>query len=235
MKLFALFLTIILAVNAPVVAAEAPQTAALFAEQYPFTRGVLAADFPQDLQALELSFAEIDNTEISSQLKMQRVFLELTALRKKYAPNLQFARADRSALMVASLAQFYRSVLQRDGVALCGGFATNGAGVLYTVGAAPAYAYELDRQGAAFFAAVASSLEDPDVVGAATEADWSIVMSQIVTDGHPVSYIASIAAAKVDDPDLCPALSAFLTAMVQVDPEVAQRARADFIQNATGY
>ena len=210
-------------------------TAALFARQYPLTRSVLQADFPRDLEALEQSFAGIDSTEISPQLKMQRVFVELTALRKKYAPALQYARADMSALVVLSLADFYQSVLQRDGAKVCGGFASDGAGTLYTIGAAPAYQKELDRQGAAFFSAVVSALEDPDVMGPATDADWAGVMGQMVADGHPTSYIASIAAARAGDPDLCQALSAFLHAMVDVQPEIAHRARADFIQNATGY
>ncbi|WP_354041243.1 hypothetical protein [Devosia sp. UYZn731] len=237
MKLFAIALVALAALAPPAFAVETTNetTAALFAEQYPVTRSVLAADFPQDLQALEQSFGDIDSTEISPQLKMQRAFLELTALRKQYASQLQFARADMSALVVLSLADFYQSVLQRDGAAVCGGFATDGAGALYTIGAAPGYALELDRQSAAYFSAVVSALEDPDAVGPASEEDWKQVMSQIVTDGHPPSYLASIAGGRATDPDLCPALSAFMHAMVDVKSDVALRARADFIQNATGY
>lgn len=236
MKFFAIALVLVALAPSAFAAETANETtAALFAEQYPITRSVLAADFPQDLQALEESFGDIDSTEISPQLKMQRAFLELTALRKKYAPHLQFARADMSALVVLSLADFYQSVLQRDGAAVCGGFATDGAGALYTIGAAPGYTLELDRQSAAYFSAVVSALEDPDAVGLAGEDDWTQVMGQIVTDGNPSSYIASIAAGRAADPDLCPALSAFMHAMVDVKSDAALRARADFIQNATGY
>jgi hypothetical protein len=237
MKLFVVLLVALVALVPPAFAVETADetTAALFAKQYPFTRSVLAADFPQDLQALEQSFGDIDRTEISPQLKMQRAFLELTALRKKYAPKLQFARADMSALVVLSLADFYQSVLQRDGAAVCGGFATDGAGALYTIGAAQGYAMELDRQGAAYFSAVVSALEDPDVVGTVSQSDWDMVMRQIVTDGHPPSYLMSIAAGRAGDPNLCPALSAFMHAMVEVKTDAARRARADFIQNATGY
>jgi hypothetical protein len=237
MKLFAIALVALAALVPSAFAVETASetTAALFAEQYPLTRSVLAADFPQDLQTLEQSFGDIDSTEISPQLKMQRAFLELTALRKKYAPQLQFARADMSALVVLSLADFYQSVLQHDGATVCGGFATDGAGALYTIGAAPGYALELDRQSAAYFSAVVSALEDPDVVGIVSDDDWTQVMSQIVTDGHPPSYLASIAAGRATDPDLCPALSAFMHAMVEVKSDAARRARADFIQNATGY
>lgn len=237
MKFFAILLATLVALAPPAFAFEtaAETTAALFAEQYPATRGVLAADFPQDLQALEQSFGDIDRTEISPQLKMQRAFVELTALRKKYAPQLQFARADMSALVVLSLADFYQSVLQRDGAEVCGGFAKDGAGTLYTIGAAARYALELDRQSAAYFSAVVSAVEDPDVAGPVSQDDWTQVMSQIVADGHPPSYVVSIAAGKASDPDLCPALSAFMRAMVDLKSDTALRARADFIQNATGY
>jgi hypothetical protein len=212
-----------------------PTTSALFANQYPLTRGILASDFPADLVTLETRFSEIDNTEISPLLRMQRAFSELTSLRKKYAPKMQYARADMSALVVLSLADFYDVVMRREGAEICGGFATDGAGALYTVGAAPSYALELDRQAAAYFSAVVTALEDPDVVGPATDADWKVVMGRIVADGHPASYVASIASGRVSDADLCPALSAFMHAMVEVTPDVAHRVRADFIQSTTGY
>lgn len=235
----AVLLALVLAFAPPVLAAatttKSTSTATLFAQQFPMTIGILQADFPQDLQALNDSFAGIDSTEISPQIKLQRAFLELTALRKKYAPQLQFARAELSTLVVLALADFYETVRRREGSEVCGGFAVDGAATLFTIGRAPAYARELDRQAAAYFSAVASAFEDPDVVGPATEDDWKAVMGRIVADGSPPSYVVSIAAPKISDPDLCPALSALFHAMMEPKSDAALRVRADFIQNATGY
>ena len=239
MDIRCLLLALALAVAGPALAAETSPppatTASMFEQRFPLTSGVLAADFPQDLQALGQSFAEIDRTEISPPIKMERAFLSLTALRKKYAPQMRFARTDMSALVVISLAGFYQSVLRREGTKVCGGFAVDGAGTLFTLGHAADYALELDRQGAAYFAAVASALENPDVVGPATDADWEEVMGGMVAAGHPPSYVVSIAAGKPSDPDLCPALTALLRAMVEVRSDAGKRARADFIQNVAGY
>jgi hypothetical protein len=238
--IFVRVLLLVLALVAPALAAETPgpttrTTAELFSRYYPLTRAVLMADFPGDLEALERGFAEIDNTEVSPQLKLQRAFLNLTALRKSYAPKLRYARTDLSALVVLSLAEFYRTVMRSEDPKVCGAFAADGAGTLLTLGQGEVYARELDRQGAAYFTAVASALENPDVVGPASSDDWKMVMGQIVADGHPPSYIASIAAAKASDPDLCPALLALLQALVEVKTDVAQRVRAEFIQGVTGY
>ncbi|HTM77265.1 MAG TPA: hypothetical protein VL133_06515 [Devosia sp.] len=235
MMIFRALLIVFSLIVTPGLAAESASTAALFAQSYPLTRTILVADFPQDLQALEQRFSEIDNTEISPQLKLERAFLELTALRKKYAPNLRYARTELSAVMVLSLAEFYRAVLRREGPAVCAAFAADGAATLLTLGQGALYAQDLDRQAATYFSAVASAFENPDVVGAASEDDWKMVMGTIIAAGHPPSYVASIATAKADDPDLCSALLALFQAMVVAQPDAAQRVRAEFVQGATGY
>ena len=231
-------LALLLACTSPALAVEAAapsSTEVLFEQQFPLTRGTLAKDFPRDLVALQREFAEIDSTEISPQLKLQRAFLSLTGLRKIYAPKLQFARTDLSALVVLSLSGFYDAVLRNEGTAVCNGFAIDGAATLYTLGLEQRYGLDLDRQAAAYFSAVASAFEDPDVVGPASEADWKQVMGRIVSEGHPASYVVSIAAANRNDPDLCPAVSALLHAMVAVKSDAAPRVRAEFIQGTTGY
>lgn len=230
---------IYLAVASPVLATEVPKqsimTAALFEQNYPLTRGVLVADFPMDLRALEQGFVQIDNTEILPQLKLQRLFMDLTALRKRYASKLAYARTQKSALLVLSLAEFYRNVMRHETPDVCGAFASDGAGILLARGQGARYAKDMDRQAAVYFSAVASALENPDVVGRASQADWSMVMGQIVADGHPASYIGVIAKAKASDPELCPALLALFGALVEVKPSIAQRVRAEFIQGVTGY
>ncbi|WP_375451912.1 hypothetical protein [uncultured Devosia sp.] len=216
-------------------AEPAVRTATLFEQQFPLTTKVLTADFPQDLRALQQAFSEIDRSEVSPPIKLHRAFQSLTALRKVYSDKLQYARADMSALLVLGLAGFYDSVLQRDGADVCGGFAVDGAGALFALGRSAGYGKELDVQAAAYFAAVASALEDPDVVGQASEADWAEVMGQVVARGNPASYIATMEEGRAEDPDLCPALAAFFYVLADMDSDAGKRARAELIQGLTGY
>jgi hypothetical protein len=121
------------------------------------------------------------------------------------------------------------------GPEICGRFAQDGSGALFERGLSARFAPLIDQQSAAYFEAVVAAIENPEVHGPIAQEDWAEVFRQMVENGHPQSYVATIARGAAEDPALCPALSAMLGAAARMEAPSAVRFRADFANSITGY
>lgn len=253
MRLFpptALSLLLALAAAGPVLAAPGDVTAvprlspragepagfdlvAAVTVRYARTLALLKAEFPSDYASLMADIAGISWAGGDPDAALLGAFGKLTELRRKYAEKLLFAPSLAHSVMLGHLAEFYDSVFEAEGPAVCERFARDGSAVLFELGLSEKYARALDQQSAAFFEAVVQAIENPSYSGVATSEDWSAVLGTMVGAGAPQSYVAAISSGR--GADLCPALAAMFRTAGLLDTPAGQRTRADFAKNLTGY
>ena len=199
------------------------------------TLAILAADFPAEHDGLVARIAELQASPLSENARLLGVFEALKAVREAYKGKVRFAPSADQAAIMALLADFHERVFRSEGAAVCGRFSVDGAGVLFDAGLSPAYADALDRQSAAFLRAVVDAIENPVHHGTIGKDDWSAVTEELLAAGASWAVVDAVAAGDPNDPGLCPSLAAFFRAIAVSPSAEGERARADFVQNVTGY
>ena len=242
-SVFALAFAAFCLVAAPAVAAgktgykNPPSTNVrqVFLQRNARTMEILESDFPYDYEDVMRSIETLRASKTDIDSKLLALFSQLTQIRKKYAERLRFAPVAQHRLMIAALGRFMAEVQLKAGPAICGHFAQDGSGALFAEGVAARFASLIDIQSAAYFAAVVGAIESPEPRDAVDDEDWRAVFSRMVADGHPPAFVGTIARSDAADPTLCPALAAMLSSAARMDGAAAERFRADFAGNVTGY
>lgn len=209
--------------------------AALFNERFTDTLAALEADFPADSRRLRDELEVIDRMAGPRPVLMALAFKRLTELKRRYAARLKFAPGKVQAAMLGHLAGFYDRVFKEEGTEVCGRFAQDGTAVLFELGLAEKYGEMIDLQSLAFVHAVVGAIERPEPSEAAKPEDWEAVMRRLIEAGAPPTFAEAIGSGDPANPDLCPALTAFLLTISLLDTPEAGRVRADFAQNLAGY
>ena len=207
----------------------------VFQQRNARTLAILDADFPRDHEALMASARALRHADMTLEQKLERLFAQLSETRKRYAERLRFAPIPQHRLMMAVLGAFMTEVDRVAGSEVCAAFAQDGTGALFQKGVAAQFSVAIDVQSAAYFTAVVAAIENPEVHAPVLEADWTAVFAQMAREGHPLSYVESIAGGSPDDPALCAALSAMFRSAAVMPGEPGQRFRADFAPKLAGY
>jgi hypothetical protein len=206
-----------------------------FAQRFPKTIIVLAADFPQDYEKLSALIAKIGASRASDANKLAAAFAAMGELRRKYASQVVHAPDESLRRVVGLLGEFHLEVLKQEGPKVCGLFAVKGSGVLFQANLGSRYAARLDAQSAAYFSAVAQSIENPTFHEPVKPEDWTSVSKALVRFGGSLDDIKRIAANDANDSLHCNSLASFLLFIAQLNGPESERMRADFVHNMTGY
>ena len=86
----------------------------------------------------------------------------------------------------------------------------------------------------AYFEVVADAIKSPTDYGAVTDADWQAVATTMLDQGSPQHYVDVLAAQDVNNADLCPALIAFMQAMITTSGDAGRRVRSSFVTQTAG-
>jgi hypothetical protein len=235
MKLRFIVLLFAIALGAMPTSTHAAGLEALVDKQYQQTLAILAADFPTDLDALQVRIAELDASAMSEKAQLLGVFEFLTGLKKTYANRVSFAPQEDQTEIMARLADLHEAVYRGEGWQVCGRLAVDGGGVLIDSGLGGTYAGALDTQSAAYFHAVVDAIERPIYHGEITDPDWSAVTQELLAAGAEWAVVATVSSGDPKDPGLCPSLAAFFRAIAVSKSTEGERARAAFVQNVIGY
>jgi hypothetical protein len=206
-----------------------------FAQRYPQTIIVLAADFPQDYHLLSARIAQIGASRATDKDKLAAAFMALAELRRKYANQVVNAPDASLKRVVGLLGEFHLQVLKQEGPKVCGEFAVKGSGALFQANLASRYAARLDAQSAAYFSAVVQSIENPTFHEPVKPSDWTSVSKALVSLGGSLDDIKRIAANDANDSLHCNSLASFLLFIAQLGSPESERMRADFVHNVSGY
>ncbi|WP_072339984.1 hypothetical protein [Devosia enhydra] len=207
----------------------------VFQQRNARTLAILDADFPRDHEALLAAARALRHADLTLDQKLERLFAMMSDTRKRYAERLRFAPGPQHRLMMGVLGAFMAEVDRVAGSEVCTAFAQDGTGALFQSGVASQFSAAIDVQSAAYFAAVVAAIENPEIHPPVLEADWSAVFAQMARDGHPLSYVESIAGGSPDDPALCSALSAMFRSAALMPGAPGERFRADFAPKLAGY
>lgn len=207
-----------------------------FEQRYPRTLAVLKADFPEDYKNLLDRIGSIEGARGSKKDKITAAFAALSEVRKRYEPQVLFAPDDELRRIVALLGEFHLQVLKNQGPEVCGQFAANGSGTLFTLGLADPYAGRLDVQSEAYFLAVVQSIENPTFHKVATTDDWKYVSrALVVAAGGTTDDVKRALTNDTKDPLYCASLAKFMLFTALIGGDEGERLRANFVQNSTGY
>lgn len=221
-----------LLIASPATAQTAPALER-FRQDFPQTIEVLAREFPADLDAIEAELASLPAAEAAR--GPETSFKLLAELRRKHAPRLAFAPAEALSLLLAATAEFHEAVFRGEGPEGCGLFARNGTGVLFQRGVALRYGRAMDTQATLFMLAVTAAIEQPEVHGEMSEADFAALLVVMAQAGLPEAQAKAIGSGDASDPDYCPAVAAMFRAASVFDTPQGFRVRADLAQNLAGY
>lgn len=213
----------------------APRFSAVVAQRYAGTLKILATKLPEDFKALT---AQIDLIEKGGELdsaKHARTAGLVADLRKKYRYKIPYASEETQAALISQLANFFETVLTREGPMACSQFAINGTTVLVQNGVAAEYAALIDTQSALYFTAVASAFEKSDFHGEAGRADWKTVLDAMVSAGAPEEFVRVLGTVDPKEPARCPAMSVMFRTAANMDGAPAEKVRSNLAQNASGY
>jgi len=227
-----LVLLTLLVIASPAMAQTSPALER-FRQDFPQTIAVLDREFPADLGRIEARLAALPAAEAAR--GPETSFKLLVELRRKYAPRLAFAPAEALSLLLAATAEFHETVFRGEGPEGCGLFAQNGTGALFQRGVALRYGRAIDTQGTLFMLAVSAAIEQPEVHGETTEADFAALLVALAQAGLPEIQARAIGSGDPGDPNYCPALAAMFRAASVFDTPQGFRVRADLAQNLTGY
>lgn len=227
-------ISLLLLLLAPSLAhAQASPALERFRQDFPQTIEVLEREFPSDLDRIEAELARLPASEAAR--GPEASFTLLAELRRKYARRLAFAPAEALALLLAATAEFHETVFQGEGAEACGLFARNGTGVLFQRKVALRYARSIDTQATLFMLAVTAAIEQPEVHGEMSEADFAALLVVMAQAGLPEAQARAIGSGDPQDPNYCPALAAMFRAASVFDTPEGFRVRADLAQNLAGY
>lgn len=212
-----------------------PRFAAVVAQRYAGTLKVLATRLPDEFKALTAQVDLIEKGEEPLAAKQSRVAGLLNDLRKKYRYKVAYASGETQSALLMQLANFYETVLTREGPTACAQFAIGGTSVLMDNGVGPDYAALIDVQSALYFTAVASAFEKSAYHGNAAQSDWKAVLDTMVGVGAPEQFVKVLATTDPKDPARCPAMSVMFRTAANMEGASAAKVRSNLVQNASGY
>jgi hypothetical protein len=204
------------------------------AEANPSLAPLLKREFPEDYEELiakSLAAIRSGGAIDETVLRAAGAFVEL---RRKYAKFVAFARPEELKAAVSTMIDFHERVLATEGAQVCGKVAMEGPIALINTPAMARAKAAAERAGVAYFAAVATGVKSPTARPAASDANWARVAALMEASGSPPSHFDALAASDPNNPELCPALIAFMKAMVDENTVSGERVMASFLAEAAG-
>src|SRR5262249_25394804 len=122
-----------------------------------------------------------------------------------------------------TVARLHNKVLVDDGIDACNRLARDGAIMLDP----HKYADEITSAAVALFTAISAGTKTPQTRAKATEQDWETVWAKMSMKGLSTSAIEILVKDDTANPNYCPSLLSFLTAINSLDGEQGARVRAD--------
>jgi hypothetical protein len=201
------------------------QFSELLLSQSEFYR-ILQRKFPEDFEQLVKSIVAGMQSNLTQDQIISLAAVQVASLRKRYADSIVRApdREIRTALQ--NMIDLHVSVLEKSGYAVCNKLAVQGPNALAGY---QSYAGQLNDVGSSILNAIDSSLDRPEDREKATDKDWAALRNTMESNGVPLRYFDALADQKADDRDLCPALIAFMKAMLATRGARGARLRATFV------